>query len=262
MYPLNISYSKIHRTYFAETLFKMRKMADVKNICLLWRAVLFSKCYKFLKIGYIRVVPQTFYCLDIHRSKPLIKGNSWWKVLCFWLNLTYARYFLMSHWKGFLAIRKKWSRNLAKVIWKKFQYHFHRIRVSRMKRVSAIELRDKISSKLIELRYISAEEIGSKIWNLTSPFSFSGVFRPQSNVHNKLLSQNLNPLSANPTKWSNTLKQFIGNGGQIVGVCLTILWGWRIKGKNIFYRVLNTPYESLTAKVVITLSEWKLTLPR
>ena len=28
-----------------------------------------------------------------------------------------------------------------------------------------------------------------------------------------------NPLSANPTKWSNTLKQFVGR------VCLTILWG-------------------------------------
>ena len=87
-----------------------------------------------------------------------------------------------------------------------------------MKSVSGIELRDKISSKLIELRYISAEEIGSKIWNLTSTFLFSDVFRPQSNVHNKLLSQNYNPLSANPTKWSNTLKQFIGNGGQIFGV--------------------------------------------
>ena len=35
-----------------------------------------------------------------------------------------------------------------------------------------------------------------------------------------------NPLSANPTKWPNTLKQFVGN----VWVCLTILWGWCLKG--------------------------------
>ena len=35
----------------------------------------------------------------------------------------------------------------------------------------------------------------------------------------------LNPLSVNPTKCSNTLKQFVGN--LTIGVCLTILWGWR-----------------------------------
>ena len=31
----------------------------------------------------------------------------------------------------------------------------------------------------------------------------------------------LGPLSANPTKWSNTVKQFVGNNQQIVWVCLT-----------------------------------------
>ena len=39
----------------------------------------------------------------------------------------------------------------------------------------------------------------------------------------------VNHLSANPTKWSNRLKQFIGNSGQIVWVFFTILWGWRLK---------------------------------
>ena len=33
----------------------------------------------------------------------------------------------------------------------------------------------------------------------------------------------INPLNASFTKWSNTLKQF-------VGFCLTILWDWRLKG--------------------------------
>ena len=37
-------------------------------------------------------------------------------------------------------------------------------------------------------------------------------------------------LSANPTKWSNTFKQFVGISKQIVWVCLTIMWGWRLKG--------------------------------
>ena len=39
-----------------------------------------------------------------------------------------------------------------------------------------------------------------------------------------------NPLNANPTKWSNTLKQFIGCCRRIFWVCLNILWGWRLKG--------------------------------
>ena len=37
------------------------------------------------------------------------------------------------------------------------------------------------------------------------------------------------PLSAYPTKWSNTLKQFVGNSRRIVWVCLAILWHRRLK---------------------------------
>ena len=40
----------------------------------------------------------------------------------------------------------------------------------------------------------------------------------------------INPLSAKHTKWSKTLKQFVGCCRQIIWVCLTILWGWRLKG--------------------------------
>ena len=43
-----------------------------------------------------------------------------------------------------------------------------------------------------------------------------------------LVNAKLNLLNANPTKWSNTLKQFIGNSGQIVPVCWTILWDWHL----------------------------------
>ena len=37
--------------------------------------------------------------------------------------------------------------------------------------------------------------------------------------------------SANPTKWSNILKQFVGklHCRRTVWVCLTILWGWHLK---------------------------------
>ena len=36
-----------------------------------------------------------------------------------------------------------------------------------------------------------------------------------------------NPLSADPTKLSNTLKKFVGKSRRIVWVCLTIFWGCR-----------------------------------
>ena len=40
----------------------------------------------------------------------------------------------------------------------------------------------------------------------------------------------VNFLSANPTKWSNKNKQFVGNSRRIDWVDLTILWGWPLKG--------------------------------
>ena len=39
-----------------------------------------------------------------------------------------------------------------------------------------------------------------------------------------------NPLSTNPTKWSNTLKQFVCCCWRIAWVCLIILQGWPLKG--------------------------------
>ena len=43
----------------------------------------------------------------------------------------------------------------------------------------------------------------------------------------------IKPSSTNPMKWWNTLKQFFGKSRQIVWVCLTSLWGWRLKDQNI-----------------------------
>ena len=42
-----------------------------------------------------------------------------------------------------------------------------------------------------------------------------------------------NPLGVNPTKWLNTVKQFVGCCRQIVWVCMTIFWGWRLKGSAL-----------------------------
>ena len=62
----------------------------------------------------------------------------------------------------------------------------------------------------------------------------------------------VNPLSTNPTKWSNTLKQFVGCWGRIAWVCLTILWGWRSKG----WVTIST--ENLT--IISKFQYWSLTL--
>ena len=37
-------------------------------------------------------------------------------------------------------------------------------------------------------------------------------------------------VSGNPTEWSNTFKQFVGKSRRIFWMCLTILWGHRLKG--------------------------------
>ena len=51
-------------------------------------------------------------------------------------------------------------------------------------------------------------------------------------------------LSANPTKWSNTLKQFIGNSRRIDWVCLTISWGWHLNGyvKDFYFLSNRIPF--------------------
>ena len=60
-----------------------------------------------------------------------------------------------------------------------------------------------------------------------------------------------NALSANPTNWSNTLKQFVGICRRIVWVCLTILWGWRLNGYTNARRHISNcqlwNYQSTTA---------------
>ena len=47
--------------------------------------------------------------------------------------------------------------------------------------------------------------------------------------NNTVYSNLFNPSSANPTKWANSLKQFVGSCRRIVWMCLTIFWGWDLK---------------------------------
>ena len=44
-----------------------------------------------------------------------------------------------------------------------------------------------------------------------------------------IFMREVNPLSANPAKWSKRT-QTIRKSNLIVQMCLTILWGWRLKG--------------------------------
>ena len=53
-------------------------------------------------------------------------------------------------------------------------------------------------------------------------------------------SSHLNPLSANPAKQSNTLKQFVSCCRRIVWVCLTILLGLALTGLKLDNYALQT----------------------
>ena len=61
-------------------------------------------------------------------------------------------------------------------------------------------------------------------------WSLSQVFRKYPRKSLRQCHLFFDPLSANLTEWSNTLKQFVGCCRGIVWVCLTILWCWRLKG--------------------------------
>ena len=60
----------------------------------------------------------------------------------------------------------------------------------------------------------------------------SKFVQSKKDIHNAIYCQILmlfKPLSSNPTKWSNTLKQFVSYLPMNC-LCLTILWGWRLQG--------------------------------
>ena len=78
----------------------------------------------------------------------------------------------------------------------------------------------------------------AKLWDEVCFVSFNS-FRPNVDLYRQrdfffrgiAALSIFNLLSANPTKWSSTLKQFVGCCRRIVWMCLTILWGWRrLKG--------------------------------
>ena len=63
------------------------------------------------------------------------------------------------------------------------------------------------------------------------PFICRPLQRIPTGGHSKLnfFVPLFNPSSANPIKWLNTLKIFVGNSRRIVWVKHTILWGWHLK---------------------------------
>ena len=63
----------------------------------------------------------------------------------------------------------------------------------------------------------------SRVRELKSALPYTGLTE-YSAQYNEII---FNPLSANPTKWSNTLKQF---ADELFECVLTILWGWRLRG--------------------------------
>ena len=66
----------------------------------------------------------------------------------------------------------------------------------------------------------------------------------------------INLLRTNLSKWSNTLKPFVGFCRWIAWVCLTILWVWRLKG-YVFKRCQSLVHLTLTCLVS---TKWSNTL--
>ena len=66
---------------------------------------------------------------------------------------------------------------------------------------------------------------------LQKTFSKEAIFAYNPAFSNFRWQAVLDLLSANSTKGSNTLKQFVGCCRRIIWVGLTILWGWYLKGQ-------------------------------
>ena len=62
--------------------------------------------------------------------------------------------------------------------------------------------------------------------------SFDSIKYRVIEVFWNLTASDINPLTTNITKWPNTRKQFVSCCQQIVWLCLTILWDWRVKCKG------------------------------
>ena len=68
------------------------------------------------------------------------------------------------------------------------------------------------------------------LWMLFSMLSLDAFIILLWNCWIRRWKDLVNYWSANPTKWSNALKLFVGFSWWIVWVCLTILWSLRLKG--------------------------------
>ena len=108
-----------------------------------------------------------------------------------------------------------WKQNHTVVIWPKFNVHktFNLSCVSSGYSVSISDYEQTcfaLQKQLARTGYVNSKDTGTMSIKVTSAS----------------LLLTFNPLRANPTKCSNTLKQFVGCCRQIVWMYLAILWGW------------------------------------
>ena len=87
--------------------------------------------------------------------------------------------------------------------------------LNEMKNITSVE-KELWKSLLVSLKKIDKYSTKVKVVEILKKLLFNW------NQSKTLPVIACNFLSANPTKWSNTLKQFVGH--------LTILWDWRLKG--------------------------------
>ena len=91
------------------------------------------------------------------------------------------------------------------------------------------KLRCDISPERIEACHRISENSSTVIVKFTKRKDYQQVWSVTRDLQ-KIKMKDVNPLSANFTKWSNTLKQFFGFCRRTVWACLIILWDWRLKG--------------------------------
>ena len=124
----------------------------------------------------------------------------------FFDQMTFFPFHIISSWS-----KEQWNNNLAH----SFCQHWTVLKIS----IPVSRIIWRVKNHLYYLSYKISYKNRLKIKNRKNPQNLCWYFLVSSNTS-----------SANPTKWSNRLKQFVSNSRRIFWVCLTILWGWRLKG--------------------------------
>ena len=153
-------------------------------------------------------------------------------VLIFWSHLFHANFFTRillqnsqnsaHQWNNCLGKPKLWLTSHCFWITRKNHCNSHwMILLKNIKTVKVYSIKLKKGIQLFQ-RFIFER------YQVCVPWFFSLKHNPlRKDI--SFINDAINTLTPNPTKWSNTFKQFAGKSRRIDWVCLTILWGCGLK---------------------------------